>query len=336
VGIRSGLAGLIVVAGAGLIGLGWLLEERGYLSSLLQAIGVTALLVLPLLLFERIFERRIAESERSTEQRVETVRRDVESVERQVANTRHQLGQLQEGLASRLDQAAEADERLSQAAREDVSFESVCQLFQRARELRAISPRGVRVPLHGLWERFRCQLVSEDSADGKNEVIRLSVEAADGTDLGISHKWKSGATPIEALSHLAEGWKRAASYPGDSALNADAVFGWLIETLAIAIESRTKRGVDSQLHPLIERLSKTWVMTDFGLEHLENAYVIRANDLVDEPEHWRRHMLEKRWVKEEDRIAERENSDDFWMISSVAIGFFTFRLSRASSQQVPG
>jgi len=111
-------------------------------------------------------------------------------------------------------------------------------------------------------------------------------------------------------------------------MDADVIIGKLIETLDLVIRSRRTRGED-QLSPMIEQLSRDWVLTDFGLEHLPVPYWIKARELTNnsELEDWRLHMREKTWVLEEDERARAASEPDFWMVSEIARQFFRKQLA---------
>jgi hypothetical protein len=75
---------------------------------------------------------------------------------------------------------------------------------------------------------------------------------------------------------------------------------------------------------MIEMVSETWALTDFGLEYVPSYYTIRRNELVSEEGvfRWRQHMREKIWVEREDAAAQGTGNPDFWMITEAAHLFF--------------
>jgi hypothetical protein len=306
---------------------GWCLEHHRYLSSLLLQAGLTVLLVLPLLLLERLFEHRIAESETRAARDVGGIARDVEAVSAQLAETRQSLADLKAETGGRLKDVADAETALVNAARAEPTFDTIKDLFRRADELHAISEHGLRVAIPGQWERvcFRSlSTVSPQTVGGETEpVFFLIVENPAGKSIGVQIVWSSDRSPADALVALADTWKRAGTYPGDAAIDAEWIFGRLIESLGVAIHSRRTAG-DGQLSPLIELLSSTWAMTDFGLEHVPIYYPIPGPELVapDDLSHWRTHMADKSWVEEENEQARPSKEPDFWMVSELAHRFF--------------
>jgi hypothetical protein len=322
------VTGLTVAFGGGLIFAGWQLESRDYLSSLLLEMGVTALLVVPLLWIEQLFERRLEAAAEEAREQVSGVAQELTAVSQRLEETRRGLSDLQGEMAERLQAAADADFRLVRQARENVSLESVRALLNRAEELGALSPHGLRVVVPGQLERLRFRHVNELDSTGidasPEPAIWVSVEDATGAEIGIRAVWRPDDDPVDTLLALAEAWKRAGSYPGDHAINAEWIFERLITSLDIAIQGRRTRG-DHQLHPLIEMLSAHWAMTDYGLEHVPDYYVIPRIELTSENglEHWRKR--EKVWVEQENVAAKDARDADFWMVTQVAHSYFAAR-----------
>jgi hypothetical protein len=324
---RPTVAALTLLLGTALIVAGWLAERHRYLSSLLLQAGLTVLLVLPLLLLERLFEHRITESETRTAREVGGVTRDVEAVSAQLAETRRSLADLNAETGGRLKEAADAETALVAAARSEPNFETIRHLFRRADQLHAISDDGLRVGFPGQWERVRFRylsVVAPQAVGGEPQpVFFLIIEDPTGKSTAVQIVWPADQSPADALVALADAWKRAGSYPGDAAIDAERIFGRLIDSLGVAISSRRTAG-DGQLSPLVELLSPTWAMTDFGLEHVPMYYPIPRSELI-KPEdlaHWRTHMTDKAWVNEENEDARATGEPDFWMVSELASTFF--------------
>lgn len=321
-----------ILVGGGLIAWGWIEEDHSYPSSLLQNMGVAVLLLVPLLAVERSFTRRV----RQTIQDSKEVRRDVASVESRLGSAAAALDELGKDVAQELSVAAEADAELAETARGGVSVETIGALFDRACELAALSEHGLRVAVPHQWERIRFTWAAMpgDQSIADEGSVGISVEGVRGDPLGISTSWRPGQPLAKALASLAEAWKRAGSYPGDPIIDAEKVISDLIDSLDLAIRSRRTRGED-QLSPLIEQLSKEWVLTNFGLEHLPYPYWIRRQELASDSElsDWRRHMHDKIWVVEEDERAKAAREPDFWMISEIAHQFFKAQQSQLSGSQ---
>jgi hypothetical protein len=252
----------------------------------------------------------------------------VASVEERIASPA--LNDLGAEVAQELAAAAKADQRLGENARAAVSVETLGILFDRACELKALSEHGLRVAVPHRLERFRFVWPAMPGSPEELEEgsIRILVEDLAGNPIGVSIDWEADVTVAEAFASLASIWKTTGTYPGDFVIDAEAVIGDLIASLDLAIGSRTSGGEDP-LSPLIERLSKEWVLTDFGLEHLPLPYWIKASELMDKDElqDWRRHMSTKIWVQEEDERAKAAGEPDFWFITKVAHFFFRAKAS---------
>jgi hypothetical protein len=318
--------------GGGLIVGGWRLDGEAYLSSFMLEIGVTVLLVLPLLWIERMFERRVEASEARTREQVGSVADEVSAVAGRLTQTQQGLADLRDQVSERLKADARADVQLVKDARADVSFEALALLFRRAGQLGALSKYGLRVPLKGQWERLRFRLVSGEES---RQMFELAIEGPAGDDIGVRAVWLPGQTAVDVLATLVEEWRRNGSYPGDHAMDAEWMFGRLLVGLETVIQGRSERG-EGQLHPLVEMASGAWAMTDFGLENIRGIdYAIPAKELVEDHDltHWRRHMQDKLWVREQDEAARRAGDADFWIVTQVAHRFFAARTAEADEDK---
>jgi hypothetical protein len=318
---------VVVGIGAGLIAAGWLLNGHEYLSALLREAGIIVFLVLPLLWIEHLFEQRIQASERQTRHEVGAVAEDVVAMSTRLTESRQSLSDLQEQTSNRLQAAADAETALAKEARDQPSFDTINKLFRRADELHAISEDGLRVVIPHQWERLRFKrldvVTNVASGDRSQSVLVLTVDNVAGNSIRVRAVWESGQSPADALLAVADAWKRSGGYPGDSAFDAEWIFGKLIDSLDLAIRSR-RTGGEGQLSPVIELLSTNWVMTDVGLEHVPIFYTIPRGELIVESdlEDWRRHMREKPWIATENEVARQNDGYDFYMVSQVAHLFF--------------
>jgi hypothetical protein len=319
--VRRPIIGIVLTIGVLLIAAGWSLTAEAYLSSLLLELGATVLLLLPLLWIERIFEQRVERGEARTRSQVAEVSSEVADVSEVLAKTRQSVADLQEQLSSRLQETANADAGLVERAKSDVSFDTLAALFRRAAEVNALSDRGLRVVVPGQWERLRFRHAFVES----QRALWLSVEGPAGNDIGVATLWRAGEGAVDAMAAIVEAWVRNGSYPGDGAMDAQRIFERLLLTLEVAIRGRRARG-ETQLHPVVELPSTTWAMTDYGLENLlEDYYAIPGGELATDEglQHWRQHMQDKVWVREQDASARESGDADFWMVSEIAHHFFS-------------
>ncbi len=273
---------------------------------------------MPLFAAERAFTSRLRRTERAAKE----VRRDVAVVKSRLDTTAATLEEIASELETGLDAVAAADTELADAARAGISVETLGALFHRASELGALSKHGLRVVVPHQWERFRFGW-SEMPGTPKVEPgsIRLSVEGVRGDPLGVTIEWTPDMPAAAALSELVDLWTRVGSFPGKGVLQIERIFPPLVDSLELAIGERRDGGEDT-LSPLIERVSREWAMTDFGLEHIGYPYWIRGEELARDVGDWRQHMQGKNWVLEEDERAKQAHEPDFWMVSEAASKFF--------------
>jgi hypothetical protein len=316
-----------VLTGLVLVAVGSLLTKHGYASSLLLDLGVTSLLVVPIVWIESLLEQRVVAGERETRRQVGEVAEEVEAVNERLEGTRRRLEDLQAEMAQGLRTVSDADAELVEAARQDISLSRFADLFARARELDAIAANGLRVSAGGQRERLRFgpPTVRERPAGGQVRGIRISVETPGGTPEGIEAWWDEDARPTEAFLELAERWKRATTYPGDHAVDLVWIFERLLRSFDVAINGRRTRG-DEQLDRLIELVTPTWALTEYGLEHLPEYYVIERSTLLDEDrlEQMRTHVGKKLWVVREDE-ARDDHDPDFWQVAEIAHEYWTMQ-----------
>lgn len=325
---RGLLIFLLIALGVGAIGVGLALasDAEEYASSSLLEIGATLLLVVPLVFVERALERRVERVRSSTEESVGKVEEDVQTLRDEVGEATSGIGELRAEFLDQVGQRREHDESAVTEAREAISWESVAALLDRAESLSGVSGAGVRVKLPHAWDRVRFRQVRAEPPAGEEyePMIWISVENVGGEDTGIKTIWKPGEKAIDPLLRLAEAWQKQGTYPGDSILDPDHLFGSLVDALATAIRSRTNERGAEALHPLIEKINDKWAITDFGLEYLgQPEYPIKKEDILRDPAIAREHMLEKTWVA--------DHADDFREAFMVAERFFKPRKRRQGS-----
>jgi HAMP domain-containing protein len=322
---RTVLIFFLIGLGLGAIGVGLALagDVEEYASSSLLEIGATLLLVVPLLFVERALERRVERVRSTTEESVGKVEKDVQVLRDEVGEATSRIGELRSEFLDQVGQRREHDERAVTEAREAISWESIAALLDRAESLGGVSEDGVRVKLPHLWERVRFRQVrTEPPEGGESEPMTwISVETVGGEEVGIRAIWKPGEKAIDPLLRLAEEWQKEGTYPGDSTLDPDQLFGGLVDALETAIRSRTNERGTEALNALIEKVNDRWAITDFGLEHLgQPEYSIKKEDIVSDPAMRREHMLDKTWVT--------EHADEFREAFMVAEPFFKPRKRR--------
>jgi hypothetical protein len=301
-----------------------------YWSSVLSNAGVALFLVLPLLLVERLLARRVRASEVRSKQRSEGIRTEVAAVRSEVEETRSQLGTLRDQTDARFAAARQHDEQAVRRAREEVTYENVSALLERAEELHALSRHGLRVALPHSWERLKFNKLSTVAqGDPKpTPFIQIHLVSFVGDSENVLVAWTEGQELAGTWAELAAAWQRRGGYPGDAILDADAVFAWLLRSLELAVERRTDARGRPGIGPLIEMVNEAWALTDDGLEHLgEPEYCIDRKRIVQEPRITREAMLEKLWVE--------ERADDFGDAYQLAERYFTERAKRQDDLRPP-
>lgn len=300
---RALLIFLLIALGFGAIGIGLALasDAEEYASSSLLEIGATLLLVVPLVFVERALERRVERVRSTTEESVGKVEEDVQMLRDEVGEATSRIGELRSEFLDEVGQRREHDESAVTEALEAISWDSISALLDRAESLGGVSGAGLRVKLPHSWDRVRFRQVRAEPPEGEQyePLIWISVENVGGEGIGIKTIWKPGEKAIDPLLRLAEAWQKGGTYPGDSILDPDHLFGSLVDALATAIRSRTNERGTEALHPLVEKVNDRWAITAFGLEYLaEPEYPIKKEDIASDPVRHRERMLEKNWVAE--------------------------------------
>ena len=294
---------ILIALGGGAVFGGYLItdDHDSYFSSALLEGGVALFLLAPLLFVEHLIEKRVDAARADAKKDVEEVGRDVGTLREEVDRTSERIGELADEMSDRLDRRREQDAELVEAAVEVASWENIAELLGRAEGLGAISRRGVRVRLGGVfkWIHFRlAQTVPPDGGDAER-MIWLSMQDAKGKDVAVVAIWSPEEAPTEPMLRLIEAWQQHGDYLA-GALDPDQVFGGLIDALNLAIESRTGTRHAEPLDPLVEKVNEKWAFTDLGLEHLGfPEYPIEGERILRDPAALRRDMLEKTWVSED-------------------------------------
>jgi hypothetical protein len=298
---RYWIGGGIALVGGGAISAAWILTTNkfdNFASEGLLELGITLLLVIPLLIFERLFEQRVEDVRADTTSQVRQIEQDVGKLREETAT---QIGDLRDALEDQLARRREADNRAAEQAQAAVSFENLGKIFERAGELDSISKRGLRVQLPGLWERVRFTHVYRQEQGGvRVPMILLHLEDARGRKLDVSAIWTAEEGVTDLMTRFAEDWQRAGTYHGPGSIEADALFQRLIQSLQLAIHGRTTGIEGEALDRLVELPTTDWAITDFGLERaLGPGYGIKVRDILDRPAQIREHLLDKTWIDAE-------------------------------------
>lgn len=237
---------LVTGLGAGMIAAGWILDgSADYTPNFLLQIGSTLFLLVPIAVLEQRLHR--------TEQHTRAIDEGLRRVDQQVRRTAEEVQRLgrtstevEDGYGARESALVTAESRRDQT--------SVRQALDRAREVGAVSPHGVRVPASGLTParlRFR-------PADGTPGEVQVRLEAPDRVSGWQS--WRQGENPrrlIRRITTLA----RELQIPGQGLTRLP--LEELVALLRLAVASHTGDGRD--LGSVIEVADEEWVISEDGL-----------------------------------------------------------------------
>jgi hypothetical protein len=280
-----------ILIGSGLVATGWVLDDSNqFLPALLLELGAAFFLVVPLVVLERLLEGRIREAR-------DTVRDEVGSVRREVRETARRLDDLDGLYRERQDEARAADRSALEAAHGDVTFENVHEVLRRARQQRAISTRGVQVPLDHVTDRMRFRLVYGEAPEDRDSGPMIWIDLVDATGFSshVDVIWSPAEAVEDVWQRLVEGAQRNNRYPGDGILVPGRVIGRLLETARRALEVKTSPRGSIDLGPVVEFVGD-WAITDQGLEHASEPACSIPSDRLLTDEHLDDSMLEKTWI----------------------------------------
>jgi len=196
--------------GLGLIVLGWMVQDSSYPSGLLLELGISLLLLIPFFLLSRWLEGHIREAEQRSEERAATLSAQVDDVREEVRRTSARLDELGEETRAQIRLSEQADKKLFHRFEDAPSYDSLVRLLARARELGAMSNKGVRVRIPGTyyWLRFYPSVTVEVSGKDENTQARSTawvlVERRDGSqaDDSPSFPWYEDESAQELMKKV--------------------------------------------------------------------------------------------------------------------------------------
>jgi hypothetical protein len=260
----------LVIGGAAMVF--WGSREDSYFAAALLEIGAALFLGIPLLLLERVMNTRMSEVQRAAkaaQESIHSVETKVQTVQQDVKEARTAIDELGRATAERISAARAEDSRAIQALRHDPSETNVWGLLNRAQDLEALDPLGVRVSLPGTPFRVRFGALPPDPAARRAAVVRLAVETPDGDELAADEEWSAAEPAADALTRLARELQRAGKYPGDARFDATLLFERLASTLETVLALRTGGRRGAQLGAVVELIGE-WALTVQGLEHVDD------------------------------------------------------------------
>jgi hypothetical protein len=264
------LLGLVTFGGVALVAVGWIIQGKSYLPGLLQQLGSSLMLLVPLALLGFMLEGRM----RRTEE--------------QLRATTAQLHTLTDVTRERLAETRRRQDQVFDQAKRAPSRGAIIELLTDATSIGAIDASGirVRVPATTLRLRFR-----PDDAD-----ILVAVEEADGAPLGQAD-WNADESAEAFAQELAEVLRKLDRYPGDDGYDPTAIFQRLIEILQLGVRARVGE-YPRDLERLIEIPNADWAICAGGLFSLQRHYHIPTYRIIDGHVDWPRHMRSLGWIDE--------------------------------------
>jgi hypothetical protein len=299
------VAALTVVLGACAIFVGSLVRGD-YAPQVWQSIGAALLLFGPLYWLQSMLERGLREvrqQEQHTRSSVEQLSQEIDSSVEQLSHeieairqeTTASLDDLRQVTLEKVEERRRTDEDAFRRFEEAPTFQSVVELLDRARELGAVSERGVRVRLPATTFRLRFPLATRLDRGGF-PVLDVGIEEEDGT---VPHDatappiamrgqqpvpWSAGTSAEAWAASVAPELQKLNRYPGDDQFDPAGSLRQLTALLRVAVEARTRPASAStpRLRPVIEMPNDEWVITEDGLQSPTSAAGFTVKELFGE------------------------------------------------------
>lgn len=307
IGVGLVLLGIvIIVLGDGRFGV---LSLNSYWQGVAANTGVAVVLIGPLFLVERAFSGQLSRVDAKVIAASAESREAREEVQRVAHATEAALSELSREVREGLEQARARDSRLHDRVLEDVTQDSLVELYRRALELGAVDRTGIRVELGDvpIWVRARAD--KRQSADDTEPLwlVELQAQRMDGTAIGTATAlWSPGEPAADPFIRLAQNLQRAGAYPGDEAFDAARILTSLANALQRTIGLRTAATGDRQVRPVVEIVDDNWAVTQFGLDSLRFDVWVEADQLVRDPgPAWDRLTADPRLAGEDQQLGMR-------------------------------
>ncbi len=253
--------------------------EGDYAPSVWLDLGAALALFGPLYWVQSMLERGLREvrqHEQDTRSSVEQLSHEIEAIRQQ---TTASLEDLRRVTLENVQQRRRTDEDAFRRFEEAPTFQRVVELLDRARELGAVSERGVRVRLPATTFRLRFPLPPEQR-DGDSSVLDVGIEEEDGalphdaTAPRIAMRgqrpvpWPADTSADLWAASVAPQLQRLNRYPGDDQFDPAGALEQLTRLLRVAVEARTRppSAAIPRLSPIIEMPNDEWVITEDGLQ----------------------------------------------------------------------
>ncbi len=260
--------GFVTFSGVALVAVGWILQGESYVPGLLQQLGSSLMLLVPLALLGFMLEGRLRRTE-------EQLRATTERLDTLTAVTRQRLAETRRHQDQMFDQARRAPNR-----------SAILELLAEATRIGAIDSSGIRVRVPATTLRLRFRPTAAD--------ILVVVEEADGAALGEAD-WNADESAESFAQELAEVLRKLDRYPGDASYDPTMIFDRLIEILQLGVQARVGES-SRDLEHLIEMPNDYWAICAGGLFSLRQYYHIPTYRITSGHVDWPRHMRSLGWV----------------------------------------
>ncbi len=268
------------------------LVRGDYAQQVWQNIGAALVLFGPLYWVQSMLERGLREvrqQEQHTRSSVEQLSHEIEAIRQQ---TTASLDDLRQVTLENVQERRRTDEDAFRRFEKAPTFQSIVELLDRARELGAVSERGVRVGLPATSFRLRFP-VSTRRDDGSVPVLDVGIEEEDGTlphDATAAPIAVRGQQPVPwSADTSADAWAASVApelqklnrYPGDEQFDPAGALQRLTALLRVAVEARTRptSAAIPPLRPIIEMPNDDWVITEDGLQSPTSERCFNIKDL---------------------------------------------------------
>jgi hypothetical protein len=252
------------------------LVRGDYAPQVWQNIGAALVLFGPLYWAQSMLEREVRRQEQHTRSSVEQLSHELEAIRQQ---TTASLDDLRQATLENVQARRRTDEDAFRSFEEAPTFQRVVDLLGRARELGAVSVRGVRVRLPATTFRLRFPLTTRRD-NGSVPVLDVGIEEEDGTlphdatapSFAVRGRqpvpWSAGTGADEWAASVAPELQKLNRYPGDERFDPAGALRQLTALLRVGVEARTRpqTAATPPLRPIIEMPNDEWVITEDGLQ----------------------------------------------------------------------
>jgi hypothetical protein len=288
--VRWLVTAAITAVGVVLVAVGAALDGDSYTASVLANLGTTVLLAIPLLLVERMLERRVAAAQRDTDKTLGRLGDRIDEVQQSVTEVGERLAEVARRTERRVDERRARDETdlvaPARAIADDPSFTSVMNAWTAAERVKAISTQrrigGEWTTLmiyfgdRGFTVRIGHQTTGRYSHLTADALV-LSVTTEDQSRPSVGVRW----VPDMVVEDLFEQWDvRLRQEWGGAAprVPSDLLLARLAAALELALRTKADRGATGGW-ALIGVVTDDWIVTTHGLEHAMAGLIVPAADL---------------------------------------------------------